>query len=227
MKFQANIIERPLRRVVRVALNWITWKLDGIYDYRHGTDTSSFVQVKELSAASKNLKNAGHYEPSSPFLFKTIMNHLSVDYNEYVFIDIGSGKGRILILASDYPFAEVIGIEFSPQLHAIAESNLINNEHRRASKITLLCADVADYEFSNNNTVLYLFNPFNRVMILKLLDKLRYLAEHNKIYMVYSNALHSDIVEKAGIFKTTTRVKVPYLVRKTRNFSDIFIYSNV
>jgi hypothetical protein len=39
------------------------------------------------------------------------------DYAQYTFVDVGSGKGRMLFVAAEYRFRKVIGVEFATDLH--------------------------------------------------------------------------------------------------------------
>jgi predicted RNA methylase len=45
-------------------------------------------------------------------------------HGETTFVDIGSGKGRALIIAAEYAFKRIIGVEYSPSLATICRRNL-------------------------------------------------------------------------------------------------------
>jgi len=49
------------------------------------------------------------YQPTEPLLFHEMMGALRIDFNEFTFIDLGSGKGRVLLMAADYPFRRIAG----------------------------------------------------------------------------------------------------------------------
>lgn len=55
----------------------------------------------------------------SSSVLRQILDRLPLDFEEYTFIDLGSGKGRALLIASEYPFRAVVGVELSPKLHAL------------------------------------------------------------------------------------------------------------
>src|SRR3981081_102097 len=46
------------------------------------------------------------------------------DFSQYTFIDVGSGKGRVLFVAAGDPFRKGIGVEVSNALHDDALANL-------------------------------------------------------------------------------------------------------
>jgi SAM-dependent methyltransferase len=78
-----------------------------------------------------------------------------------VFLDLGSGKGRVVLAAARYRFARVIGVELSQRLTAIARGNVAACRLRpRTATIELLTADVLDYRIPDDVSVVYMFNPF-------------------------------------------------------------------
>jgi len=105
----------------------------------------------------------GHeYFATDPWLFEQIMQALPIRFEDFIFIDLGSGKGRSLMLASDYPFRRIVGVEYLPELHRSAELNLgrYSGENQKCRRIECVCQDARDFEFPDEATVLYLFNPF-------------------------------------------------------------------
>jgi SAM-dependent methyltransferase len=97
------------------------------------------------------------------------------DYSQYTFIDVGSGKGRMLFVAAEYPFRKVQGVEFAVDLHEQALANIGRYKHRRqrCGEIESVNADAAEFEFPHENLVLYLFNPFGPEVLGRMLANLR------------------------------------------------------
>ncbi len=59
----------------------------------------------------------GHlYQPSSSVIFNRAMDQLPIDFADSVFLDLGSGKGRAMILAAEAGFKKVIGVEYADEL---------------------------------------------------------------------------------------------------------------
>ena len=67
-------------------------------------------------ALSGNALHAVAYEPSPYHITTKIIQKLSIDHTRFSFLDFGSGKGRVLLIACQLPFKSVIGIEFSQDL---------------------------------------------------------------------------------------------------------------
>src|SRR5229473_480520 len=101
------------------------------------------------------------YQPSEPGLFHDMLASLRIDHRNFTFIDLGSGKGRVLLLASDYPFRRIVGIELLPSLHGIAQENLRNykSDKQRCFIVESVCSDAREFVFPMEPTVLYLFDP--------------------------------------------------------------------
>ena len=89
-------------------------------------------------------------------------------------MDLGSGKGRMLFLAAEYPFRKIRGLEFALQLHQQAERNISRFRHarQRCTDLESINLDAADYLFPDGNLVLYLFDPFGPEVLTKVLTNL-------------------------------------------------------
>src|SRR5262249_59289520 len=73
-----------------------------------------------------------------------------------VFVDLGSGKGRVLLMAAMHPFKRVIGVELSAKLNAIARTNVERASHRlRCKEVELVVADATEYELPDDVTVVF------------------------------------------------------------------------
>ena len=94
------------------------------FDRRDGTDTSGIREMSSLDVSLAVARHGVRYQAADVRLFKRALSLLTLEPSTYVFVDYGSGKGRALLLASLYPFKEVIGVEIAPELHAIAGANI-------------------------------------------------------------------------------------------------------
>jgi SAM-dependent methyltransferase len=133
------------------------------------------------------------------------------DYSRYTFIDMGSGKGRVLFVAAEYPFRKVIGVEFSNALHDEALANLKRYKYRgrRCADIEPVHVDARDFEFPDDNLVIYLFNPFGpEVMGYMLANLERSLEKHPRhaiVVMLWPD--HSDVVERMAIMRVYRKTR--------------------
>ena len=97
---------------------------DRAFDAERQIDTAAWVRTPDLVTESPNRRFAVRYQPSSVEEFSGLMAKLDVDHREFVFVDYGSGKGKVLMLAADLPFKRIVGVEFSPPLERIARENI-------------------------------------------------------------------------------------------------------
>jgi tRNA G46 methylase TrmB len=131
------------------------------------------------------------YQPTEPGLFQEMLASLQIDFREFAFIDVGSGKGRVLLMAADYPFRRVIGVELLPALHRVAAENIrkYKSDSQECMLIEVLCEDAREFVFPRGPLVLYLFNPLSESGLLDLLSNLeRSLRETPRpVFVLYHN----------------------------------------
>ena len=100
------------------------------------------------------------YEPSGWFYLRRALRKRDVKPTD-VFVDFGSGKGRVVFQAARYPFARVVGVEISETLNEVARRNIERNRHRlHCQDVTLVTLDAAEFEIPDDMTVGYFFYPF-------------------------------------------------------------------
>ena len=148
------------------------------------------------------------YQPTDPALFREMMANLPIDFSQFTFIDIGSGKGRTLLMASEYPFRRIVGVEILAELDRAAQENIQSYQSpaQRCSEIQAICADVRDLELPDEPLVLYLFNPLPEASLRQMIERLgKSLARSPRaVWIVYHNPLletalaESPFLEKAG-----------------------------
>jgi SAM-dependent methyltransferase len=143
------------------------------FDEAHGVDTRGIVRLGALRIDSPNRSQGVRYEASAPSVFRALVGAIPGDLADFVFVDMGSGKGRVVLLASEYPFRRVVGVEFSPELDAVARANVeALRRQGRGSSIELVCADATAFAFPDEPLVLYFFNPFAPEVMREVLQNL-------------------------------------------------------
>ena len=96
----------------------------------------------------------------------------------YTFVDLGSGKGRMLFVAAEMGFGRCVGVEFSRSLEAQAAENIRRFRRRRGAALESVLADAAEFRFPAGNLVIYMFNPFGAETMKRVLGNLaRSIAE--------------------------------------------------
>ena len=168
-----------------------------LFERRHRLDTTDTVELSDVGLAHSERQD---YKPTGWQSLKRILPPEEVTPDD-VFLDLGSGKGRAVFLAAQYPFSRVIGVELSPELHAIAERNLRRHDGRPGeTRIELVNADAVEYEVPADVTVVFLFNPFNgSVFAAALANVLRSLDAHPRpLRLIYVNPVEEAQVVATG-----------------------------
>jgi len=178
---------------------------DADYDWDHRVNTTSAA----LSWRDR-LLGVFHspYQPTEADLFREMIEALReqthLDFRDFAFIDLGSGKGRTLLMASDYPFRRIIGVELLPALHQAARENL--SKYRSASQkcfaLEAICSDATEFSFPAEPIVLYLFNPFPESGLRRAIANLEQsLRDHPRAaYVLYHNPLLEPVLSESATF---------------------------
>jgi len=150
------------------------------------------------------------YQPTESTLFREMIEAVSAqagfEFHDFTFIDLGSGKGRTLLMASDYPFRRIVGVELLPALNQAAQENLsrYQSKSQKCSAIESICADATEFLFPVEPTLLFLFNPFPKSGLRRMIDHLEQSlsARPRKVYVLYHNPILGHVLgESAALEK--------------------------
>ena len=137
----------------------------GDFDREHYVDTDGrfegWTYLSDLDIPSPNWIDGNDYAAIEPERFKRVLASFDIALQGFTFIDFGSGKGRALLLASEYPFNRVLGLEFSPELHQTSNENILRYSPaaQKCKDIQSLNVDFADYALPPEPSVLFFFHP--------------------------------------------------------------------
>ena len=145
---------------------------DRSFDRRHGTDTGGMVPTKDLDIDDLATKwQSNLYLGSPDRVTRHLIRSLAINPVDYTFIDYGSGKGRVLFTAAEFPFKKVIGVEISPTLHEAAEKNqLLYVGEMLCSEISLWCGDAREFKLPEGNLILHMYHPFGPDILKQVLQ---------------------------------------------------------
>lgn len=137
-----------------------------------------------------NREHAVQYVPTKPSKFRKLLDSLPIDCSRFTFIDIGSGKGRTLLLASEYGFLRIMGVEFVPSLCEIAERNM----GICGCQAEILCMDATKFDFPAGPLVIYMCNPFDSEIMRIVARNLKRSLEccPREAYLIYWNSRWPD-----------------------------------
>ena len=162
---------------------------DRLFDIIYRTDTVRSVSLGSLTIKSENKHRGVDYEPTYTRPFNKLLATLKLP-TIFVFVDVGSGKGKILLLAARYGFEKNIGIEFSKELCDIANQNIASfRAGRYTPRIKIINTDVLHYSIKAIKNIFYLFNPFDKMILAQflknILDSLR--KTERPLWLIFNN----------------------------------------
>jgi SAM-dependent methyltransferase len=147
------------------------------------------------------------YQPTEPVLLQEMVGSLDIDKSHYTFLDLGSGKGRTLLMASEYPFRRVLGVELLPDLNQIAQENIreFKSDQRKCEVVESVCQDARGFEFPKEPLLIYLFNPFLESGLAQVVGNLEQSlqASPRPIIILYHNPLLANVLDASVAFNKT------------------------
>lgn len=178
---------------------------DADYDWDHRVNTTS-ATVSWRDRLLGEFHSA--YQPTEPALFRGMMESMSsleIEFQDFTFIDVGSGKGRVLLMAADYPFRRILGIELLADLHRVAQANIqvYEAESQRCFDVESAAADARGFAFPLEPMILYLFNPLPEAALIEMMSNLeRSLLERPRtVYVLYHNPLLEHVLDRQSQFQ--------------------------
>jgi SAM-dependent methyltransferase len=192
-------------RSVRGCLHALQREREEGFDRTWGTDTERHLSLDALSATGDDVMPLWRYFPTLRAPFQRIMQALAVSPEETTFVDLGCGKGRVLMMASDLPFHRIVGVELSPALLEVARRNLdiYRSPAQRCHAFELACVDAARWQPPDEPLVVYLFQPFPAHTMAAVMSTLR--SHPHETTIAYVNPLFHQQVVEGGAFMLQER----------------------
>ncbi len=222
MRALARIIRKLTQRGPRYTARWAWYQIcEPYYEWSLGIETASWDRSNTW-ITSEYLS----YEPLYYTCIHDAFRALSIDAAKDVFLDYGSGKGRVLVVAGMYPFRRIIGVELAAELNAIAQENIWRSQrHLRCKDIVTVTADATTYVVPPDVTIVFLFNPFVGEALNEVQRQLRASLENvpRKLTIIYMNLKRErdafadcDWLLQKGIVPTRLRHEMRLVIYESR-----------
>ena len=169
------------------------------YDWDHPGANTTAATVTTRTRLLAAIAGAP-YQASEPTLFREMVRSLNIDFRQFTYVDIGSGKGRTLLMAAEMGFRRAVGVELLPELHQVALENIAASGY---GNVESECVDGRDYQFPDEPLVVYLFNPLPAAALAQCIENLRKsLAERPRpVKIIYHNPISEDVLSTASFLK--------------------------
>ena len=184
-----------------------------IQERRFGIHSEAEVGLDQFGVTDKGCH---HYNGTNYFRFWQLMRHVKVRKQKDVFLDFGSGMGRVVVLAATYPFRKVIGVELIEEFHSIAHENVRKAMPRlRCRDIELCNVDARSYRILPEVTVIYLWNSFGGEVLARVFSNIRESLEESPRAM---RILYTTPPDADQHYVTLNRIKseLPWLPEPQR-----------
>jgi len=169
-----------------------------VFDWKHRIETCGSITLDRLTIQGANASHGIFYYPSHPKYLFEMFSGLPIDHTKYRFLDLGSGKGRVLLIASEFPFLDVRGVEFAKELHDIAVRNIARyrSSTQKCCDVRAFFQDAIHCEFPEGSLVIYMFNPFRPPVLAQVLRNLqRSIEQHPRdVLLIYGSPFHGQLV---------------------------------
>jgi len=205
------------------------------FDAKYGTTTGISIEQFEMpeNVSLERALNCGRHDPTPSKAMQLSLSALAglgVNYSDFVFIDVGCGLGRNLLLASTYSFKRIIGIEISKFLTQVCLKNidLFSRHVPKAGEIEVKCLNALDFVFPAESLVLYFYNPFPKAVSDQFISNLLEFHQRHpvKIYLIFLGFAF-PAVENSKVFELITVVPTNETIHGERTFTlPIFASSN-
>ena len=149
--------------------------VDQWFDIRYGTDTCRWATLDKLHIVGVNKNHGNRYEPARIVVMRRLFRQIRpLVPKESVVVDLGSGKGRVLLIAAECGFTAATGVEFAAELCEIARNNCLKYQRKTNCSVQfrVVEGDVVDYNITLHDNVFVLFNPFDDLVMEQVIARL-------------------------------------------------------
>ena len=207
---QSVLEKSPVAR----ALYGSGWDRKHPFDLAHGTDTSGYISADELPSNEPARTHAFCYGGSQPSLLRLAFASLP-ELDSYTFLDLGCGKGRALLVATEFPFRKLYGVELSPDTAQTARRNLARLRARFPARARpeVIVGDASAHPLPVGNLVIYMYHPFSAELVAKVVRAVELglaVDPTRSIYVVYCNPVASSLFDASPALRRRFARMVPY-----------------
>ena len=193
---------------IYVTFNWnlplaifVTW-----HEIKRGSkyniNTIKPESLKDLTIPEGDISMSSPYEAVSYFILENLLDNFRRLFpEEKSLLDVGCGKGRVMVAAAHYGFKNITGVEFAKELYKAAEKNINKIKPQFPdTSFKIFCHDILNYRLDPDDKVFFLFNPFNKETMEKFSEQVNRSAKEypRTIYFIYASPKHLETLLEKG-----------------------------
>jgi SAM-dependent methyltransferase len=173
------------------------------FDIAYGTATSGLLPSWLLRSGESADAYAHAYAGCQPSCLRRALSAIPKP-EECSFIDLGCGKGRALIVASEYPFRRILGVELAQTLveDALCNVQTIKQNYKERTAIEVVAGDATDFPLPDDNLVIFLYHSFGPELVTRMLTRILDAAagKNRVMFFVYENPVYGELVDQLKQF---------------------------
>lgn len=158
--------------------------------------------------------DAHQYHSLTAEVIRTALAQIRIAHEKFVFVDLGSGKGRPLLVASSFPFQKLVGVELSHTLLEVAGRNIQRYGLARG-RCQLVHGDAASFRFPSAPLVVFMYNPFEHRTLSRVLSNMKLSLQQTprEIYIVYLNPVFDKVVVSSTFLRRIVQTDIYSIYR--------------
>ena len=176
------------------------------FDRLHGTDTSGHIPGEQLGGNTpSDLYNTAYYG-ISPSSLTHALQLLPEPPNGFTFVDLGCGKGRALLVAAQFPFERILGVELSAELCRIARATAVPHPH-----IDIQQQDATSVTYPGTPLLVYLYHPFLKPVLCRVLANLERQRRNSRYptYLLYASGHYAKVIARFPFLQQVLEYSIP------------------
>jgi SAM-dependent methyltransferase len=184
-----------------------------LYERRLGVDTGQRIELEELGVYAPG---RNYYAPARWRDLPSILGRRDVGPDD-VFLDVGSGMGRVVLQAARYPMKRVIGLELSEELNRLARQAVAASSKLRCP-VELVTGDAIEYQLPPDVTIVYFYNSFGGELFSRFLAGLIEAVDRDPrpLRFVYANPVERERLEATGRFRLIKTTRRDFILKPAR-----------
>lgn len=207
-KLPARSLNSLRMRGLRPTLRMIhAYADDALFDLRYGLRTDRWVDLNDLEVVGDNKKDGIPYQPMKVLVFRDALKSFKIP-SDGVFVDYGSGKGRVIFLSILYGFRRAVGVEFAQDLCNQAEHNTERFRKRTGKQFEtqIVNIDATFYPVKDDDCVFFFYHPFESKVLEQVLSNIRSSLQSKPrlIHILYAHPVHRKVLDDDLFWRTVS-----------------------
>ncbi|MCW2242512.1 class I SAM-dependent methyltransferase [Azospirillum canadense] len=174
------------------------------FDADYGTRTSGYIPAWLLRAGRPGDAGITAYAGCQPSCLRAALRSIP-NLESRSFLDLGCGKGRSTIIASEHPFRAVVGVDISPHLVRIARRNaaIVAKRFPHRPPVTIAEGDALDVPLPDGDLLVFIYHSFGPDVLARVIDRLggAVAREARDVFVVYENPVYGTVIDRHRAFR--------------------------